>query len=62
LREALSDKCFASAAKMIKRIAEAPTVTAVAFDAKHLGVAEDAFTRFGRGRHPAALNIGDCCS
>jgi ribonuclease VapC len=23
-------------------------------------IAVDAFRRFGRGRHPAALNIGDC--
>jgi len=25
-------------------------------------IAIDAFRRFGRGRHPAALNIGDCFS
>ena len=25
-------------------------------------IAVDAFRRFGRGRHPAALNIGDCFS
>jgi ribonuclease VapC len=24
------------------------------------GVALDAFSRFGKGRHPAALNFGDC--
>lgn len=24
--------------------------------------ARDAWERFGRGRHPAGLNIGDCCS
>lgn len=32
----------------------------VAFDAAHLGWARDAFRRFGKGRHPAALNLGDC--
>jgi len=30
------------------------------FDSAHLGWARDAFRRFGKGRHPAALNLGDC--
>lgn len=30
------------------------------FDAVHLGWARDAYRRFGKGRHPAALNLGDC--
>ena len=25
-----------------------------------LGVAADAYAHFGKGRHPAALNMGDC--
>jgi ribonuclease VapC len=28
----------------------------------HVDVARDAWRRFGKGRHPAGLNIGDCCS
>jgi ribonuclease VapC len=32
----------------------------VAFNEEHLDVATTAFLRFGRGRHPAALNFGDC--
>ncbi len=32
----------------------------VPFDAMHLGWARDAWRRFGKGRHPAALNLGDC--
>ena len=32
----------------------------VPFDAAHLGWARDAFRRYGKGRHPAALNLGDC--
>lgn len=32
----------------------------VPFDADHLRAAERAFDRFGKGRHPAALNFGDC--
>ena len=30
------------------------------FDERHWPVALDAFTRFGKGRHPAGLNFGDC--
>ena len=32
----------------------------VPFEATHARAAREAFTRFGRGRHPAALNFGDC--
>jgi ribonuclease VapC len=32
----------------------------VAFNEEHLDAATTAFIRFGRGRHPAALNFGDC--
>jgi ribonuclease VapC len=34
----------------------------VAFNEEHLDAAATAFIRFGRGRHPAALNFGDCIS
>ena len=34
----------------------------VAFNEEHLDAATTAFLRFGRGRHPAALNFGDCMS
>jgi ribonuclease VapC len=34
----------------------------VAFNAEHLEAARSAYRRFGKGRHPAALNFGDCCS
>jgi ribonuclease VapC len=32
------------------------------FSEEHLDAAATAFLRFGRGRHPAALNFGDCMS
>lgn len=32
----------------------------IPFDERHLGWARDAYRRFGKGRHPAALNLGDC--
>ncbi len=35
-------------------------VTTIPFSEVHWRVATDAFVRFGKGRHPAALNFGDC--
>jgi ribonuclease VapC len=32
----------------------------VPFDEQHWRAAVTAFRRFGRGRHPAQLNFGDC--
>lgn len=34
----------------------------VPFNEQHLDAATTAFLRFGRGRHPAGLNFGDCMS
>ena len=34
----------------------------VPFNQEHLDAAVTAFIRFGRARHPAALNFGDCMS
>lgn len=39
------------------------SVAVVSFDAAMIGVALDAFRRYGKGRgHPAQLNFGDCLS
>ena len=38
----------------------APVV--VPFDEHHADLARDAFARYGKGRHKAALNFGDCAS
>jgi ribonuclease VapC len=35
-------------------------ITIVPFDEEQAILARDAFTRFGKGRHKAALNFGDC--
>lgn len=37
-------------------------VVVVPFDEDMAALARDAFVRFGKGRHPAALNMGDCAS
>lgn len=61
-RMVLSSKNFPNAAAIIKQLVELPNVTAVAFGERHYGAAEKAFDRFGKGRHPASLNMGDCYS
>ena len=33
-----------------------------AFDGEQLEIARDAWRKYGKGRHPAGLNIGDCCA
>lgn len=37
-------------------------VRIVPFDADQAGIARDAFLRYGKGRHKASLNLGDCAS
>ncbi len=37
-------------------------VDLVAVDAEQARVARNGYSRFGKGRHPAALNFGDCFS
>ena len=34
----------------------------VPFTHDHLRLARDAYERYGKGRHPAGLNLGDCCA
>jgi ribonuclease VapC len=41
------------------RVAEAEVIS---FGLEHFHAALDAFLRFGKGRHPASLNFGDCLS
>ena len=37
-------------------------VEVVTFDREHLFEARHAWQRYGKGRHPAGLNMGDCCA
>ncbi len=36
--------------------------TVIAFDAQQATLARTAWRTYGKGRHPAKLNFGDCCS
>ena len=46
----------------LARFLQESSIETVAFDEAHASVALDAYSRFGKGRHPAALNFGDCCT
>lgn len=61
-RMVLTGRNFPNAATIIKQLADLPNVTAVDFGERHYFAAEKAFDRFGKGRHPASLNMGDCFS
>ncbi|MGN6551774.1 MAG: type II toxin-antitoxin system VapC family toxin [Pararhizobium sp.] len=41
---------------------EAARMAVLPFTATHAATARDAFIRYGKGRHQAALNVGDCMS
>ena len=62
LRLVLTGKGFANAGAIVDQLVELPNVTAIAFDQVHYRAAERAFELFGKGRHPAGLNMGDCFS
>lgn len=38
------------------------TPTVLAFDNEQAKLARTAWQKYGKGRHPAKLNFGDCCS
>ncbi len=44
----------------LSRLVDAADLVVMPFEEHHWGVALDAFSRFGKGRHPAGLNFGDC--
>jgi ribonuclease VapC len=47
-------------AALVERFLEEHGVVVVPFDGRHRAVAVKAFARYGKGRHPAGLNYGDC--
>lgn len=46
--------------RQLTRIVERTGLVVISFDAPHWQLAADAWLRFGKGRHEAALNFGDC--
>lgn len=56
----LSARLGESAQASLALLIEELDLSVVAFDGRHAREARRAFTRYGRGRHPAKLNFGDC--
>lgn len=48
--------------EQLQALLETLRLETVPLSADHAVVAIDAFRRFGKGRHPAGLNFGDCFS
>jgi ribonuclease VapC len=47
-------------ARELDAFLSAAELEVVPFDSEQAAVGRDAFRRFGKGRHPANLNFGDC--
>jgi ribonuclease VapC len=45
---------------MLSRFLEENSVISIPFDDRHWSLATEAHVRYGKGRHPARLNYGDC--
>lgn len=45
---------------LLARFVQEAELTVLPFTDDHWPLAVDAYLRFGKGRHPAALNLGDC--
>ena len=45
---------------LVAQFLERNDVIVIAFDEAHRPASAEAFIRYGKGRHPAALNYGDC--
>lgn len=58
----LSSKFGRDATSLINGFLREAEAEIIPFGPEHVDVAVDAFLRFGKGRHPAALNFGDCMS
>jgi ribonuclease VapC len=51
-----------SGCRDLDQLASSLGLQVVPFDASHMEEAREAYRRFGKGRHRAALNFGDCCA
>lgn len=56
----LVSRLGASGETMLARFVQAQDILVVPFDDGHWSIAVQAFLHYGKGRHPAALNFGDC--
>jgi ribonuclease VapC len=58
----LESRHGAEGVRALDRLLAAANIEIVAVDLLQATAAREAFRQFGKGRHPAGLNFGDCCS
>lgn len=58
----LSARLGRDARTLLSRFVDEASIEVVPFGEAHFRAAVEAWLRFGKGRHPAALNFGDCMS
>lgn len=46
--------------RLLSLLVQRAAIVVIPFDAAHWQLAAEAWHRYGRGRHPARLNFGDC--
>lgn len=56
----LSARLGPSGETMLASFVQTQDMVVIPFDDAHWSLAVQAFLRYGKGRHPAALNFGDC--
>jgi ribonuclease VapC len=56
----LSSRLGKDARALLSRFIMEASIFVIPFDEIHFGTAVDAWLRYGKGRHAAALNFGDC--
>jgi ribonuclease VapC len=56
----LSARIGQDARGLLSRFLEEANVTLVPYTEAHFGIAVGAWLNYGKGRHPASLNFGDC--
>jgi len=58
----LSARLGYDARALLSRFLSEASIAVVPFGESHYAAAVDAWLRYGKGRHPASLNFGDCLS
>ena len=56
----LTARLGVSGRTLLARFLQESRLAVLPFEDRHWRTAIDAYRRFGKGRHPAALNFGDC--
>lgn len=58
----LSARLKRDARGILERLLQEFRIEPISFSGDHWRAAHDAYLRYGKGRHPARLNFGDCLS